>query len=108
MEVVISVLEWIGVVSLTVSTIVVVVVVGYFWLLADWLEYRKAKKEIFEYAKQYKDRCTGGANRFVVTVEILQSVFIEYDISTIHKVWLELVNERIVEQDPLDKTWCIR
>jgi hypothetical protein len=69
--------------------------------------YNKVRKEIFEYVKAYKRRCTG-ANRFEVTVPILQDAFREYETEVINKVWLELVRERVIEQDPQDNAWCIR
>jgi len=103
-----EVLFWIAVIPASILASVIVVAFVYFYWLEKWFMYRKAKKEIFNYARKYKDRCTGGANRFVVTVDELQGIFIEYDTEVINKVWLDLIDQRIVEQDPLDKTWCIR
>jgi hypothetical protein len=103
-----DVLYWGAVVSASIVGSIIVVVFVYFYWLQDWFMYRAAKEEIFNYARKYKDRCTGGANRFVVSVDILQGIFVEYDTETINKVWVALIDERIVEQDPLDKTWCIR
>ena len=92
-----------------IIVIFVICVVGYtyIYVVKDWWEYREAKKEIFEFVKSYKGRCTG-ANRFVVTVEILQNSFRIYNTTTITNVWLDLVNERVIEQDEQDKEWCIR
>jgi hypothetical protein len=101
-------LYWMGVIAASILAVIVVFVLVYFYWLQDWLMYRKAKEEIFEYVHRYKGRCTGGSNRFLVNVEVLQGIFVEYDTETIHKVWLELVDQRIVEQDPLDHTWCVR
>ena len=88
------------------------------WLLVGigaviwWVGFRKtlyvkAKAEIFSFVKSYKARCTG-ANRFVVTISELQNIFLEYNIETIEKVWLELVKEHVIEQDKNDGEWCIR
>jgi len=87
----------------------IVIVLGYtyIYIVKDWFAYRKARKEIFVFVKSYKRRCTG-ANRFVVTVEVLQDSFREYDNSIILNVWLELMNERVIEIDPQDQEWCIR
>lgn len=70
-------------------------------------DYKRARTEIFAYVESYKRKCTGN-NRFVVTVPSLQDAFREYDTPTINKVWLELVKERVIEQDPQDHEWCIR
>ena len=69
--------------------------------------YRKVRSEIFEYVKGHKRLCTGN-NRFVVTVTTLQDVFREYDTEVIEKVWIELVEEHLVQLDPQDNEWCIR
>jgi hypothetical protein len=92
--------------SLIVSALFLMVVV-YIYGIKGWLDYRKAKMEIFSYVKTYKRRCTGN-NRFLVTVESLQDSFREYDTDIINKVWLDLVNERIIERDPQDEEWCVR
>lgn len=68
---------------------------------------RIAKEQIFSYVKSYKGRCTG-ANRFIVTPEVLQNVFLEYDIVLIEHVHQELINDRIIERDPTDQEWCVR
>lgn len=86
----------------------VTTVIGVVWFI--WFrvsDYSKARTEIFAYVNAYKRRCTGN-NKFEVTVEILQNVFREYDTPTINKVWLELIKERVIEQDPLTHDWCIR
>lgn len=80
---------------------------AYVYIVKDWMEYRQAKKEIFAFVKSYKPRCTGN-NRFEVSAEILQDSFRGYNTIIISKVWLELVHERIIEQDKQDNTWCIR
>lgn len=79
----------------------------YMYYLKDWVDYRRAKIEIESYVKAYKRRCTGN-NRFEVTVETLQDVFREYDTKVINRVWLELIDGKLVVQDPYDQTWCIR
>jgi hypothetical protein len=79
----------------------------YVYVFFDKLEYRRAKKEVFAFVKSYKSRCTGN-NRFEVTVASLQDSFREYDTNIINKVWLELIRERVIEQDPQDQVWCIR
>lgn len=73
----------------------------------DFFVYRKAKRDIAEYVEGYKRLCRGN-NRFVVTVETLQDSFREYDTPTIKKVWLDLINRRLIQQDPMDNEWCIR
>jgi hypothetical protein len=99
-------MEWYVWIVLIVSCAIIVVYI-YVYGVKDWLEYRKAKKEISAFVKSYKKRCTGN-NRFVVTVESLQDSFREYDSSVILNVWMDLVNERVVEQDPQDQEWCVR
>jgi transposase len=79
----------------------------YIFLIKDALDYRKAKKEIFPFVESYKKRCTG-INRFVVTVETLQDSFREYNTPTINMVWLDLIKERVIEQDPQDGEWRVR
>ncbi len=92
-----------------VGTIVVVVIsyAVWSWVIADWWQYRKARKEILTYVKTYKSRCTQ-VNRFVVTVPELQNIFREYDTSVIERVWQDLVKLHIISQDPMDNEWCIR
>lgn len=92
---------WLGI---TASFIVFVIYVYY---VKDWIDYRRAKVEIVSYVKSYKHKCTGN-NRFVVTVETLQDSFREYETNIITKVWLDLVHERLIEQDIQDSVWCIR
>lgn len=91
---------------LAVAVIVAVFVV-YMYFIKDWVDYRRAKIEIVSYIKMYKRRCTGN-NRFIVTIETLQNAFREYDTLVIEKVWLELVHEKLIEQDIQDNTWCVR
>jgi hypothetical protein len=79
----------------------------YVYVIKDWLEYREAKNEIFTFVKSYRRLCTGN-NRFIVTTETLQDSFRKYNIELITKVWLDLVNEHVIEQDQQDKEWCIR
>jgi hypothetical protein len=89
-----------------------IVVVSWFLLphmkktVQDFFFNRKMK-DVREHILGYKRRCTK-ENRFVVTKETLQDVFREYDSETIDRMWLQLVNERIIEQDPMDNEWCIR
>lgn len=95
---------------LFVGFILIVLVSGiyiYVYLLKDWWMYRQANKEIFAFVKAYKRRCTGN-NRFIVTIESLQDSFREYDTTVITNVWLDLVKERVIEQDPQDQEWCVR
>ena len=99
-------MEWYVWIILIVAGIMIVVYT-YVYGVKDWLEYRKARKEIFAFVKSYKRRCTG-ANRFIVTVEVLQDSFREYNSTTILNVWMELVNERVIEQDKQDQEWCVR
>ena len=86
---------------------VVVCVLGYIYVVKNKMEYSKAREEIFIYVKSYKRRVTG-SNRFEVSVEALQDVFREYETEIINKVWLELIKERVIEQDPNDNVWCVR
>jgi len=99
-------MEWYQWVIVVVGSIIFIGY-AYIYVVKDWLEYRKARKEIFAFVKSYRPRCAG-SNRFEVTAESLQDSFREYDMSVILKVWLDLVHERVIEQDPQDSTWCIR
>lgn len=97
-------------IGLWMMTWVIVLAVAlylYVFIVRDWYSYRQARKEIFEFVKSYKRRCTGN-NRFVVTVETLQNSFRKYNTNVILNVWLELVNERVIEIDSQDGEWCIR
>lgn len=93
--------------TLLVALVVVIGVYLYVFIFKDVLEYKKAKVEIFAFVESYKKRCTDN-NRFVVTVETLQDSFREYETKIIKKVWGELIDERLIVQDPLDQEWCIR
>lgn len=93
--------------ALVVLVISIVSMYGYVFVVRDWLQYRRARKEIFEFVKARKRRCTGN-NRFLVTVEALQDSFRIYNTNIILNVWLDLVKERVIEQDPQDQEWCIR
>lgn len=88
---------------------VLAIVIGAVWYIGfkDWFIRREAKKDIFAYVKSYRKRCTGN-NRFLVTVGVLQDAFREYDTATIEMVWLQLIKEHVIEQDPNDNEWCIR
>lgn len=77
------------------------------WIWFKNSDLKQARTEIFAYVESYKRKCTGN-NRFVVTVPTLQDAFREYDTKTINKVWLELIKERVIVQDPEDHEWCIR
>lgn len=101
------ILTFVGKAMLWVWGAIVAIGVAYWIYYSKVGKYKDAKNEIFEYVKSYKRRCTGN-NRFEVTVSSLQDAFREYDIFTINRVWLELVHERVIEQDPQDRTWCIR
>ena len=87
------------------AVVLVLFALWYLWFRGS--DYKKARIEIFAYVEGYKRRCTGN-NRFIVEVETLQDAFREYDTPTINKVWLELIKERVIEQDPLTNDWCIR
>lgn len=86
---------------------IIVFVILYMYIFRYWFDYRKAKKEIIPYVQSYKRRCTG-VNKFEVTVQSLQDSFREYDVKTIEKVWLDLVNAKVIERDPMDNEWCVR
>ena len=104
------ILAYLGKVILATLLVVLTVVgIAFFYnmTLKDWIDYRRAKKEITAFVKSYKQKCTGN-NRFVVTVETLQDSFREYNTSIILKVWLELVSEHVIVTDPEDQVWCIR
>jgi hypothetical protein len=73
----------------------------------QYRNYKKAKYKIKEWVLGYRRRLTG-VNRFVVTVETLQDYFIEYDTPLIEKIWLDLIKERVIEQDAMDNEWCIK
>lgn len=88
----------------------VILIVGIMWYVYAgqyWLDYRKAKRDIIPFVESYKKRCTE-VNRFVVTVESLQDSFREYNTETIKKVWLDLIEMKLIERDPTDGEWCIR
>jgi N-glycosylase/DNA lyase len=95
--------KFILLISLLIAAIGVIWWVGF----KDWFIRREAKKDIFTYVESYRKRCTGN-NRFLVNVETLQNSFREYDTKTINEVWLQLINERVIEQDPNDNEWCVR
>jgi hypothetical protein len=95
--------EWVIIVIGTISSFLY----AYFYFFKDWFEYKKAKKEIFNFVKSYKRRCTGN-NRFVVTVESLQDSFHSYNTKVITNVWIDLVNDRVIEQDAQDQEWCVK
>jgi hypothetical protein len=99
-------MDWYGRI-LIVGFVVVIVGYIYIYVVQDWLEYQKAKKEIFTFVKSYKRRCTG-SNRFIVTVESLQDSFRAYNTTVITNVWLELVAEHVIEQDLQDQEWCVK
>jgi uncharacterized protein YpmB len=93
-----------------IIVLIIVVVVGVLWYayFGQYVtDYHKAKKEIIAFVQSHKKRCTGN-NRFIVTVESLQNSFVEYDVKTIEKVWLELIRLRLIEEDPQDQVWCVR
>lgn len=94
-------------VSFGVIVVGILIVAGYNVIFKDWVDYRKARKEIFEFVDSYKKRCTGN-NRFVVTVETLQDSFREYNTNVIEKVWQELIDKRMIVSDPQDQVWCVR
>lgn len=99
-------MEIIGWLVLGVICIMVVVYV-YIFGFKDKSDYKKARVAIFAFVGAYKKRCNGN-NRFVVTIETLQDSFREYDTTTITNVWLELIKERVIEQDLQDNEWCVR
>lgn len=88
---------------------VLILVYGLLYLvwLESWLDYRRARKEVIPWVQSYKARCRGN-NRFVVTVPDLQDAFREYGTDTLEKVWKDLVNQKIIQQDPMDNEWCVR
>lgn len=93
---------------ITVGVVVIMILAWlYVYVVKDWLEYKKAEEEIFTFVKSYKRLCTGN-NRFIVTTETLQDSFRKYNIEVICKVWVKLVNDRVIQQDEQDKEWCIR
>jgi hypothetical protein len=87
----------------------IAIVLGIIWYIGfkDWYVRKEAKKDIFAYVESYRKRCTGN-NRFLVNVEILQDAFREYDTPTINLIWLQLINEHVIEKDPNDDEWCVR
>lgn len=73
----------------------------------DWIEYRKARRDIVPWVESYKRRCTGN-NRFVVTPAELQNCFTEYDYQTIKKVWQYLISHNVIRRDEMDGEWVIK
>ncbi len=70
-------------------------------------QFYKAKKLIIPWLKNYREVCNG-QNRFLVSVELLQDRFREFDTVTIEQVFDELITQGIVVRDPYDGEWCIR
>lgn len=97
---------WILVVGVGL-VLLVVVVIWYAYFGQYITDYRKAKRDIVPFVESYKRRCTGD-NRFVVRVEDLQDSFREYNVEIIKKVWLDLIEMKLIEKDPVDGEWCIR
>lgn len=87
--------------------LVLVLIVIYVYFIKGESEYNKAKKEIIPFIESYRKRVSGN-NRFVVTQESLQDSFREYDIETIKKVWMDLIEMKLIEKDVMDGEWCIR
>jgi hypothetical protein len=98
---------WLSLKFMLWGWVVVGVLAVIWWVWFRVSDLQQARTEIFAYVEGYKKRCTGN-NRFIVTVETLQDAFREYDTPTINKIWLELIKERVIEQDPLTHDWCIR
>lgn len=98
---------WLAVKFFLCGWVVVLVVFGVWYIWFRVSDLQQARTEIFAYVESYKRKCTGN-NRFIVTVETLQDAFREYDTPMINKIWLELIKERVIEQDPLTHDWCIR
>lgn len=88
-----------------VGVLAIVAFMGVWWV--NKRAYKKAKNEIFDYVKSYKRLCTEN-NRFIVTPSELQNAFREYDILLINRVFQELINEKIISQDPMDQEWSVR
>lgn len=97
-----------GDILITITYLAALVVSG--WLIVREYKrrkYQKVKDDIFNYVKSYKNRCTGH-NKFVISVEILQDIFREYDTETIERVFRDLINEKVLSQNEFDKDWCIQ
>lgn len=77
------------------------------WVAVKQIMFDKFYEEVKSYVEGYRRRCVGN-NRFVVSLETLQDVFREYDTETIRKAWLRLIEDRIIEEDPVDGEWCIK
>lgn len=90
---------------LIIGIIILTVVLSYQFI--KHLRYRSAEREITEWVRGYKRRCTGN-NRFIVTRETLQDSFREYDSNVIDHVFNKLIANNMIQQDPMDQEWCIR
>lgn len=99
----------IEIVTLLWAVIVLFFVGSVVYIYKKWQfnKYEIARSNVFEYVKSYKRRCTGN-NRFVVTVVELQDAFREYETPLLEKIHLELINNRIIEKDPMDGEWVVR
>ena len=74
--------------------------------IADILEYRRAKREIFEWV-EYHRRKIRSDNRYALTAEELKTYFPEYDINVIYDVWEALISEGRVMRHPFGGAWSI-
>lgn len=92
----------------TLFTIILLVgIVIAIYKMIRYYQFYTASKNVREWVLSYQRRCTGN-NRFIVTKQTLQDSFPEYNSDLIDKVWLMLVRERIIVEDPMDGEWCIR
>ena len=89
--------------------IVVILIIGCAIGLYQWLTYRRLKTfedEVDAYIDEYLTRLTG-ANRFLLTEDVLAEAFSEYSRQDVREIWKRLVARRRVGRDPLDEAMCI-
>lgn len=90
-----------------ICVFVVSVICLVWFVVLDHIQFRRAKKAIYRYVGMYKDRVKGD-NRFLVSVPILQSIFVEFDTPTIEMVFDCLIDDGLIRRDPYDGEWCVR
>lgn len=57
--------------------------------------------------EEYRARCNE-VNRFVINKEEFSKIYPTAGEAVIREVWTRLVNEKVIDRDPLDGEWCIR
>lgn len=88
--------------------IVIGILIGlWIYVFSFYWNLRKAKKLIERLIIDYKFRCNG-SNRFLVSIPILQDMFVQFDTDVIESVFYYLIEKGIIVRDELDGEWCIK